>query len=93
MRLGTSGVEFDQRLISLGPNAAVRFAGAAHISRQIPVLEGEKALDWQIDRLGVPPLKWDLTHRALSLAHLHSAHDGPDSIIRKSVSQFLICWF
>jgi len=53
VKLGTTGVDFDQRLISLGPNAAVRFAGAATFPRQIPVPRGEKMLDWQFDRLGV----------------------------------------
>lgn len=53
VKLGTTGVDFDQRLISLGPNAAVRFAGAATFPRQIPVPRGEKMLDWQFDRLGL----------------------------------------
>lgn len=55
VRLGTTGVEFDPRLISLGSSAGVRFAGAAHFPRQIPVPEGEKLLDWQVDRLGALP--------------------------------------
>ena len=55
VRLGTTGLEFDPRLISLGSDAGVRVAGAAHFPRQIPVPEGEQLLDWQIDRLGVPP--------------------------------------
>ena len=52
LRLGTTGVEVDPRLISLGSNAGVRFAGAAQFPRQIPVQEGEKLLDWRVDRLG-----------------------------------------
>lgn len=52
VRLGTTGVEFDPRLISLGSNAGVRFAGVAQFPRQIPVQEGEKLIDWQVDRLG-----------------------------------------
>ncbi len=53
LRLGTTGVEIDQRVISLGPNAAVRFAGMAKFPRQLPVKEGEQLIDWQIDRLGL----------------------------------------
>ena len=80
MRLGTSGVEFDQRLISLGPNAAVRFAGAAHFPRQIPVPEGEAPLDWEIDRLGAPPLKWDLG-MAPVLWHISTQHMAVPNLI------------
>ena len=46
-------MEIDQRVISLGPNAAVRFAGMAKFPRQLPVKEGEQLIDWQIDRLGL----------------------------------------
>jgi hypothetical protein len=53
LRLGTTGVEIDQRLIKLGPNTAVRFAGVAKFPRQLPVKEGEKLIDWQVDRLGL----------------------------------------
>ena len=53
LRLGTTGVEIDQRLISLGPSTAVRFAGVAKFPRQLPVKEGEPLIDWQVDRLGL----------------------------------------
>lgn len=53
IHIGTSGVEFDERVVALGRNAEARFGATVGFPRQIPVMEGEQLLNWDIHRLGL----------------------------------------
>ena len=53
IHIGTSGVEFDERVVALGRNAEARFGATVGFPRQIPVMEGEQLFNWDIHRLGL----------------------------------------
>jgi hypothetical protein len=53
VHLNLQGVNFDQRVISLGKDTSVRFAGHANFPRQLPAPEGKPLLDWDVERLGL----------------------------------------
>lgn len=53
VHISPSGVDFDQRVVRLGKQTSVRFAGHASFPRQIPVPEGTPLLNTQVDRLGL----------------------------------------
>jgi hypothetical protein len=53
VHLSPSGIDFDQRIVTLGQGTSVRFAGHAAFPRQLPVPEGKQLLNWDVDRLGL----------------------------------------
>lgn len=53
VHLSPSGVEFDQRVVTLGRDTSVRFGGRVLFPRQIPVPEGRPLLECDVERLGL----------------------------------------
>ena len=48
-----SGIEFDEQVVTLGPNVSLRGAAGIQFPRQLPVEEGRNPLNLNVSRLGL----------------------------------------
>ena len=48
-----AGIEFDEQVVALGPNVALRGAAGIQFPRQLPVEEGRNPLNLNVSRLGL----------------------------------------
>lgn len=53
LQVGPGGIEFDEQVVTLGPNVSLRGAAGIQFPRQLPIEEGQNPLNLKVSRLGL----------------------------------------
>ena len=56
VHLTPSGIDFDEHVFRLGEGTVMRAAGSVLFPRQLPVEEGEKLVNFRVQRFGLKAL-------------------------------------